>query len=243
MNRLLPKLTSYSQILLALGWFHFLLSWCQWRKNTTTIHKYGKQCHQVFTTWMEQCHLPAGTKQQSYNFYSLGNTANEQCSNQSSLVKQKTEDDHLHTFFFLQLKISFNESSLHSTYEYPSESSVWDSGEEDEEEKQDGKVPDEQPSMVGRIHNPRPSLTSSTSNSNGEDNTKQIRDSEGSGNLLFNLQYTFRLFFFYDWHAVVSIQLNLKGLCSCVVDFFSFCNNIISETKFGDKLGWPWLNW
>ncbi|KAL7377234.1 hypothetical protein ABVT39_024223 [Epinephelus coioides] len=68
-----------------------------------------------------------------------------------------------------KLKISFNESSLHSTYEYPSESSVWDSGEEDEEEKQDGKVADEQPSMVGRIHIPRPSFNSSpthTTNSN-----------------------------------------------------------------------------
>lgn len=71
----------------------------------------------------------------------------------------------------LQLKISFNESSLKSTYEYPSESSVWDSGEEDEEEKRDEKVADEQPSMVGRIHIPRPSFTSSpthTTNSNGE---------------------------------------------------------------------------
>uniref|UniRef100_A0A3Q3R853 Taperin n=1 Tax=Monopterus albus TaxID=43700 RepID=A0A3Q3R853_MONAL len=66
-------------------------------------------------------------------------------------------------------KISFNESSLQSTYEYPSESSVWDSGEEDEEEKRDGKVPDEQPSMVGRIHIPRPSFIGSpthTTNSN-----------------------------------------------------------------------------
>uniref|UniRef100_A0A3Q3A6V6 Taperin n=1 Tax=Kryptolebias marmoratus TaxID=37003 RepID=A0A3Q3A6V6_KRYMA len=50
-----------------------------------------------------------------------------------------------------KLKISFNESSLHSTYEYPSESSVWDSGDEDDEDKRD-----EQPSMVGRIHIPRP---------------------------------------------------------------------------------------
>ncbi|KAM9337922.1 taperin [Symphorus nematophorus] len=68
-----------------------------------------------------------------------------------------------------KLKISFNESMLASTYEYPSESSVWDSGEEDEEEKRDEKVPDEQPSMVGRIHIPRPSFTSSpthTTNSN-----------------------------------------------------------------------------
>ncbi|KAM3874400.1 taperin [Diretmus argenteus] len=62
-----------------------------------------------------------------------------------------------------KLKISFNESSLQSTYEYPSESSVWDSGDEDEEEneRQEGKVADDQPSMVGRIHIPRPSFTSS----------------------------------------------------------------------------------
>uniref|UniRef100_A0A3B4TEN5 Taperin n=1 Tax=Seriola dumerili TaxID=41447 RepID=A0A3B4TEN5_SERDU len=68
-----------------------------------------------------------------------------------------------------KLKISFNESSLQSTYEYPSESSAWDSGEEDEEEKRDGKMADEQPSMVGRIHIPRPSFTGSpthTTNSN-----------------------------------------------------------------------------
>uniref|UniRef100_A0A3Q3X195 Phostensin/Taperin PP1-binding domain-containing protein n=1 Tax=Mola mola TaxID=94237 RepID=A0A3Q3X195_MOLML len=50
------------------------------------------------------------------------------------------------------LKISFNESSLQSTYEYPSESSTWDSGEEEEEEeKQDEEVADEhttlQPSL------------------------------------------------------------------------------------------------
>ncbi|XP_038589230.1 taperin [Micropterus salmoides] len=68
-----------------------------------------------------------------------------------------------------KLTISFNESSLKSTYEYPSESSVWDSGEEDEEAIQGGKVADEQPSMVGRIHIPRPSFTGSathTTNSN-----------------------------------------------------------------------------
>ncbi|KAM4634807.1 taperin [Polymixia lowei] len=67
-----------------------------------------------------------------------------------------------------KLKISFNESSLQSTYEYPSESSVWDSGEEDEEEdgKGQGKVADDQPSMVGRIHIPRPSFTSSPTHTN-----------------------------------------------------------------------------
>uniref|UniRef100_A0A8D0A946 Phostensin/Taperin PP1-binding domain-containing protein n=1 Tax=Sander lucioperca TaxID=283035 RepID=A0A8D0A946_SANLU len=43
-----------------------------------------------------------------------------------------------------KLKISFNESSLHSTYEYPSESSAWDSGDEDDDEKLDEKLPDEQ---------------------------------------------------------------------------------------------------
>ncbi|XP_058473799.1 taperin [Solea solea] len=65
-----------------------------------------------------------------------------------------------------KLQISFNESSLQSTYEYPSESSAWDSGDEDDE---DGKMSDEQPSMVGRIHIPRPSFTTSpthTGNSN-----------------------------------------------------------------------------
>lgn len=70
-----------------------------------------------------------------------------------------------------QLTISFNESSLQSTYEYPSESSVWDSGEEDEDDKQDGTPADEQPSMVGRFHIPRPSLVGSpvhSENGNGE---------------------------------------------------------------------------
>ncbi|CAG5867204.1 unnamed protein product [Menidia menidia] len=64
------------------------------------------------------------------------------------------------------LKISFNESNLQRTFEYPSESSVWysgEEGEEDEKEKQDGKLADEQPSMVGRIHIPRPSFTVSPS--------------------------------------------------------------------------------
>ncbi|XP_069561883.1 taperin [Brachyistius frenatus] len=65
-----------------------------------------------------------------------------------------------------KLKISFNESSLHSTYEYPSESSVWDSEDEDDDEKRDGKMADEQPSMVGRIHIPRPSFTGSPTHTN-----------------------------------------------------------------------------
>ncbi|CAK6965122.1 taperin [Scomber scombrus] len=63
-----------------------------------------------------------------------------------------------------KLKISFNESSLQSTYEYPSESSVWDSGDEEEEDRRDEKAADEQPSMVGRIHIPRPSFTTTNSN-------------------------------------------------------------------------------
>ncbi|CAB1448033.1 unnamed protein product [Pleuronectes platessa] len=58
-----------------------------------------------------------------------------------------------------KLNISFNESSLQSTYEYPSENTAWDSGDEDEDE--DERVADEQPSMVGRIHIPRPSFTNS----------------------------------------------------------------------------------
>ncbi|CAL8276370.1 unnamed protein product [Merluccius merluccius] len=61
-------------------------------------------------------------------------------------------------------KISFNEAGLHSTYEYPSESSAWDSDGEDDEEVGNGTgVADDQPSMVGRIHIPRPSFTSSPS--------------------------------------------------------------------------------
>ncbi|XP_022059725.1 taperin [Acanthochromis polyacanthus] len=74
-----------------------------------------------------------------------------------------------------KLKISFNESSLQSTYEYPSESSVWDSGEEEDDDKQDGKLADEQPSMVGRIHIPRPSFTGSpTHSNNGNDLSSYI---------------------------------------------------------------------
>ncbi|XP_068430719.1 taperin [Clinocottus analis] len=69
-----------------------------------------------------------------------------------------------------KLKISFNESTLQSTYEYPSESTVWDSEDEDEEEKRD-----EQPSMVGRIHIPRPSFISSpTHANNGNDLSSYI---------------------------------------------------------------------
>ncbi|XP_010876161.2 taperin [Esox lucius] len=63
-----------------------------------------------------------------------------------------------------KLKISFNELSLQSTYEYPSESSVWDSGDEEEEEDGNGgREEHDQPSMVGRIHIPRPSYTTSSS--------------------------------------------------------------------------------
>ncbi|XP_034091084.1 taperin [Gymnodraco acuticeps] len=67
-----------------------------------------------------------------------------------------------------KLKISFNESSLQSTYEYPSENGAWDSGDEDEDEDEmhDEKVSDEQPSMVGRIHIPRPSFSISPTHSN-----------------------------------------------------------------------------
>ncbi|XP_061655308.1 taperin [Phyllopteryx taeniolatus] len=65
-----------------------------------------------------------------------------------------------------KLKIAFNESSLHSTYEYPSESSVWDSVDEADEDKRDGKVVEEAPSMVGRIHIPQPTFTSSPTHTN-----------------------------------------------------------------------------
>ncbi|XP_056875739.1 taperin [Takifugu flavidus] len=75
-----------------------------------------------------------------------------------------------------KLKISFNETSLQSTYEYPSENSVWDSGgeeEEEEEEEEEGQeeVASEQPSMVGRIHIPRPNIIASSAmhSSNSKD--------------------------------------------------------------------------
>ncbi|KAM6985934.1 LOW QUALITY PROTEIN: taperin [Aplochiton taeniatus] len=88
-----------------------------------------------------------------------------------------------------KLKITFNESGLQSTFEYPSESSLWDSerrrrtrmGREEEEEEEEeeeggggggggGRKDDDQPSMVGRIHIPRPSFTSSPAhNSNSTD--------------------------------------------------------------------------
>ncbi|KAF0031203.1 hypothetical protein F2P81_015758 [Scophthalmus maximus] len=72
-----------------------------------------------------------------------------------------------------KLTISFNESSLHSTYEYPSESSAWDSGDDDDDERRDGA--DERPSMVGRIHIPRPSFPGSpTHNSNSNDLSSYI---------------------------------------------------------------------
>lgn len=50
---------------------------------------------------------------------------------------------------------------------------MWDSGDEDEDERPDEQQQqDEQPSMVGRIHIPRPSFTTSpthtSSGSNGE---------------------------------------------------------------------------
>ncbi|KAK2816221.1 hypothetical protein Q7C36_022492 [Tachysurus vachellii] len=57
-----------------------------------------------------------------------------------------------------KLKISFNESSLQSTFEYPSESSLWDS---DEEEGGGGGGEEEGGVGVERIHIPRPSYTSS----------------------------------------------------------------------------------
>ncbi|KAG7476456.1 hypothetical protein MATL_G00083190 [Megalops atlanticus] len=64
-----------------------------------------------------------------------------------------------------KLKISFNESSLQSTFEYPSESSLWDSGEEEEEREEEEQ---EQPAEAGEaegIQIPRPSYTSSPTNS------------------------------------------------------------------------------
>lgn len=64
-----------------------------------------------------------------------------------------------------QLKISFNESSLQSTFEYPSENSVWDSGEE-EEEGEEKRGEDDGGIIAGRISIPRASYTSSPTHSN-----------------------------------------------------------------------------
>ncbi|KAI1905100.1 hypothetical protein AGOR_G00012450 [Albula goreensis] len=65
-----------------------------------------------------------------------------------------------------KLKISFNESSLQSTFEYPSESSLWDSGDEEEEREEDeeGQRLDRETGSE-RIVIPRPSYTSSPENS------------------------------------------------------------------------------
>ncbi|XP_036385312.1 taperin [Megalops cyprinoides] len=63
-----------------------------------------------------------------------------------------------------KLKISFNESSLQSTFEYPSESSLWDSGEEEEEREEEEQEQPGEAEAEG-IHIPRPSYTSSPTNS------------------------------------------------------------------------------
>ncbi|XP_061887551.1 taperin [Entelurus aequoreus] len=68
-----------------------------------------------------------------------------------------------------KLKISFKDSSLHSTYEYPSESSVWDNGENDDADKSEETVADEPLTMVGRIHIPQPSFTSPPTHTNSND--------------------------------------------------------------------------
>uniref|UniRef100_A0A671S478 Taperin n=1 Tax=Sinocyclocheilus anshuiensis TaxID=1608454 RepID=A0A671S478_9TELE len=64
-----------------------------------------------------------------------------------------------------KLKISFNESSLQSTFEYPSENSVWDSGEDEEEGEEKGGE-DDGGIIAGRISIPRASYTSSPTHSN-----------------------------------------------------------------------------
>ncbi|XP_036436106.1 taperin [Colossoma macropomum] len=65
-----------------------------------------------------------------------------------------------------KLKISFNESSLQSTFEYPSECSAWDSGEEEEEGGRGGDGGGEEDGGISmeRIHIPRPTYTSSPTN-------------------------------------------------------------------------------
>ncbi|KAG5272605.1 hypothetical protein AALO_G00167370 [Alosa alosa] len=80
-----------------------------------------------------------------------------------------------------KLKISFNESSLQSTFEYPSENSVWGSEDEEEdeeeEEEEEGGRPrkEEEQGLLERVRIPRPSFTSSpthtttTTNNNSTD--------------------------------------------------------------------------
>lgn len=65
-----------------------------------------------------------------------------------------------------KLKISFNESSLQSTFEYPSENSAWDSGEDEEDggkggEGGEGGAEEEGGISLERLRIPRPSYTSS----------------------------------------------------------------------------------
>ncbi|KAK7165200.1 hypothetical protein R3I94_003542 [Phoxinus phoxinus] len=64
-----------------------------------------------------------------------------------------------------KLKISFNESSLQSTFEYPSENSAWESGEE-EEEGEEKRGEEDGGIIAGRISIPRASYTSSPTHSN-----------------------------------------------------------------------------
>lgn len=89
-----------------------------------------------------------------------------------SYVNEYQNGDPVIFFPSSQLKISFNESSLQSTFEYPSESSIWDSGEEEEVEGGGGGGGEEVGVSVERIHIPRPSYTSSPTahspNSTGE---------------------------------------------------------------------------
>ncbi|XP_051542018.1 taperin [Myxocyprinus asiaticus] len=66
-----------------------------------------------------------------------------------------------------KLNISFNESSLQSTFEYPSESSIWDSREEEEEEEEgEEKGEEDDRGMSRSISIPRANYTSSPIHSN-----------------------------------------------------------------------------
>uniref|UniRef100_A0AAY4CH16 Uncharacterized protein n=1 Tax=Denticeps clupeoides TaxID=299321 RepID=A0AAY4CH16_9TELE len=76
------------------------------------------------------------------------------------------------------LKISFNESSLHSTFEYPSESSVWDSGEEDEEDDEGKRDEEVQGGGTETIRIPRPSYTSSPTHTTTNSSGKRVEHSK-----------------------------------------------------------------
>ncbi|KAJ8260614.1 hypothetical protein COCON_G00163370 [Conger conger] len=75
-----------------------------------------------------------------------------------------------------KLNISFNESALSSTFEYPSESSLWDSEDEerDGEEEEDTRRGEEERTVGGRMLIPRASYTPTNSTPNAGTNSSDL---------------------------------------------------------------------